>query len=75
LKEIVYIYIYVTQGCGSGSGAGLDPDSVTLWIRIHGQENEEISVEKCTFKLFFLNLPVKRFEQNFDEQHRYFLFD
>jgi hypothetical protein len=26
-----------------------DPDSVTLWIRIQGQENKEISVEKCTF--------------------------
>jgi hypothetical protein len=35
------------QGCGSG----LDPDSVTFWIRIRiqVQENEAISVEKCTF--------------------------
>jgi hypothetical protein len=33
----------------------VDPDSETFWtgsvlgIRIQGQENEEISVEKCTF--------------------------
>jgi hypothetical protein len=44
------------QGFGSGSGSGfsdfLDPDP--FWesgsrIRIQGQENKEISVEKCTF--------------------------
>jgi hypothetical protein len=37
----------IYQGCGSE----LDPDSETLWIRIRieGQENEEISVEKGTF--------------------------
>jgi hypothetical protein len=29
-----------------------DPDSVTLWIRIQGQENEEILVKKCTLKNF-----------------------
>jgi hypothetical protein len=42
----------------------VDPDP--YWesgfrIRIQGQENKEISVEKCTFYFFiFLNFPVKR---------------
>jgi hypothetical protein len=52
-KLSCYIHYPSHQGCGSG----LDPDSVTLLIRIRignpdriqGQENEEISVEKCTF--------------------------
>jgi hypothetical protein len=41
-REVLYL---------PGLWAGLDPDSETLWIRIRiqGQENEEISVEKCTF--------------------------
>jgi hypothetical protein len=30
------------QGCGSGTVLG-------IWIWIQGQENEEISVDKCTF--------------------------
>jgi hypothetical protein len=38
----------------------VDPDSVTLWIRIRiqGQENKEISEEKCTFLLFKKNVPL-----------------
>jgi hypothetical protein len=55
----------VPQGCGSGS---------VLGIRIQGQENEEISVEKCTFYYLFKKiLRLKRykiallFEKNVDE--------
>jgi hypothetical protein len=29
----IFNKVWEKQGCGSGSG--LDPDSVTLWIRIH----------------------------------------
>jgi hypothetical protein len=41
--------------CGSGS---------VLGTRIQGQENEEISVEKCTFSLFVKKkiLPLKRYK-------------
>jgi hypothetical protein len=31
-------------------------------IRIEGQKNQEISVEKCTFKLFKKMLPLKRYK-------------
>jgi hypothetical protein len=48
---------------GSGSGSGLDPDSVTLRIRIPdlgGKKIKKIQCKKCTFKLFFYILPLKR---------------
>jgi hypothetical protein len=41
----------------------VDPDSVTLWIRIQGQENEDISVGNALFSYFFNKiLPLKRYK-------------
>jgi hypothetical protein len=59
----------------------VDPDSVTLWIRIRignpdpdpGQEKYEISVESALFSYFKNDFPPKKkkialfFEINFDE--------
>jgi hypothetical protein len=44
---------------GSGFSDFVDPDPYWVGIRIQGQENEEISVEKCTFLLFKKKLPLK----------------
>jgi hypothetical protein len=45
---------------GSGSGSGLDPDSVTLWIRIRigntdpGSASRDKKVKKFQWKMHFL---------------------
>jgi hypothetical protein len=60
-------WIRIQRLCGSGS---------VLGIRIQGQENYEISVEKTLFGYLKKNLPLKRykialttvlFEKNLDE--------
>jgi hypothetical protein len=60
-KKIGTKNVLKKQGCGSGFSDFVDPDP--YWesgSRIQGQENEEISVKKCTFELFFLNLTTKK---------------
>jgi hypothetical protein len=59
---------YFYQGCGSGSG--LDPDSVTLWIRISIGNPDPVPrarilrnfSKKMHFSYFFKNIiPLKRY--------------
>jgi hypothetical protein len=59
----------IKQGCGSGSG--LDPDSATLWIRIHignpdldpwARKLRNFSGKNALYSYFFKKiLPLKRY--------------
>jgi hypothetical protein len=76
-------FVAFNQGCGSGFVSGLDPDSVTLWIRIRiGNPDPEISLrnfsgKNALFSYFLKKIwPLKRykialatvlFEKDFDE--------
>jgi hypothetical protein len=66
-----YMHLLRTFSQGCGSGSGLDPDSVTLWIRIRfgnpdpgsrGKKVKKFQWKNSLFSILTKILPLKRYK-------------